>query len=90
MFGMLFCTQVVGDTLLDENIGSDYHTTQVVLTLMGDLLHKGDCAYIDNSHTSIEICNVLRRLLSHAKNLYCFIKNPTLWCNWSQMGLTSH
>ena len=32
---------------------------KVVLTLMEDLLHRGHCVYIDNWHTSIEICNVL-------------------------------
>ena len=48
-----------GDTLLNENIDFDYHATKVVLTLMGDLLQKGHCVYIDNWYTSIEICNVL-------------------------------
>ena len=48
-----------GDTLLNENTDFDYHATKVVLTLMGDLLQKGHCVYIDNWYTSIEICNVL-------------------------------
>ena len=37
-----------GDTLLDENIDSEYHATRLVLTLMEDLFHKVHCAYIDN------------------------------------------
>ena len=36
-----------------------YHATKVILTLMGDLLHKRHCVYINNWYTSIEICNVL-------------------------------
>ena len=33
-----------GDTMLDENIDSDYHATKVVL-MMEDLLHKGYCIH---------------------------------------------
>ena len=47
------------DTMLSENIDSNYHATKVVLTLMKGLLHKGHCVYIRNWYTSIEICNVL-------------------------------
>ena len=66
-----------GDTLLNENTDFDYHATKVVLTLMGDLLQKGHCVYIDNWYTSIEICTVLNNrttdvigtLLQHHKGL---------------------
>ena len=56
--------------MLNENIDSDYHATKVLLTLMEDLLHKGHYVYIDNWYTSIEICNVLIRILLMSSVLY--------------------
>ena len=56
--------------MLIENIDSDYHATKVVITLIEDLLHKGHCVYIDNWYTSIEMCNVLIRILLMSSVLY--------------------
>ena len=63
VWNVIFCTG--GETMLNENIYSDYHATKVLFTLMEDLLHKGHCVQTDNWYASIEICKVLNNTTTY-------------------------